>query len=178
MYDSLCSSQVHHGIEDRMSLSTNETPESGRASVAGPAKRSSVKRRKAVAVGKDAVDLIYMSHARAALEISERCGLTHVYFASTKLLDQQATNLRTFRRESSMMSRYPNGEAIGMATVFANAENPHRGHAMEKLASYRKVSMRGERVRGNNNNVLLCNKRFYVSQGLFLLSINLLSILL
>jgi hypothetical protein len=52
----------------------------------------------------DHTDMIYMAHAKAAMEISERCGLTHVYFTSSKLVSGAGdiNHMSSFRRAGSM----------------------------------------------------------------------------
>jgi len=62
----------------------------------------------------DATDMIYMAHAKAAMDIGEKCGLTHVYFVANRLVSgaMETNHMSSFRRMSER------GGRIG--TIFGN----------------------------------------------------------
>jgi tetratricopeptide (TPR) repeat protein len=105
----LSSNKMINDVHASIAGAQRNQPEKGqRMSTAMVTKKGRGGRRKAaVAVAKEAVDLIYMSHARSALDIAERCGLTHVYFSCLKLLDSKASQFGSFRRLSGRQSFMP-----------------------------------------------------------------------
>ena len=105
----LSSNKMINDVHVSIAGAQRNQPEKGqRMSTAMVTKKGRGGRRKAaVAVAKEAVDLIYMSHARSALDIAERCGLTHVYFSCLKLLDSKASQFGSFRRLSGRQSFMP-----------------------------------------------------------------------